>query len=82
MAVRDPQTIDTIARAGDGRLLLALTEDRPYTAETAAALAEDPRVKLNTYIYAVKSGQVHERRAGELPGAPSTCGPPSRSSSG
>jgi hypothetical protein len=65
MAVRDPQTIDTIARSGDGALLLALTEDRPYTAETAAALAEDLRVKLNTYIYAVKSGQVHERRAGE-----------------
>ena len=65
MAVRDPQTIDTVARSNDGRLLLALTEDRPYTAETAAAMAEDLRVKLNTYIYAVKSGQVHERRAGE-----------------
>ena len=36
-AVRDPQTIDTIARSGDGVLLLALTEDRPYTAESAAA---------------------------------------------
>ena len=65
MAVRDPQTIDTVARSSDGLLLLALTEDRPYTAESAAGLAEELRVKLNTYIYAVKSGQVHERRAGE-----------------
>ncbi len=65
MAVRDPQTIDTIARSSDGMLLLALTEDRPYTAESASALAEYLRLKLNTYIYAVKSGQVHERRAGE-----------------
>jgi hypothetical protein len=65
MAVRDPLTIDQIARSPEGRLVLILTEDRPYTPETAAALAEELRVKLNAYIYAVKSGQVHERRAGE-----------------
>jgi hypothetical protein len=66
MAVREPQTIDTIARSSDGLLLPALTEDRPYTAESAAALAEELRVEL-TYIYAVKSG----RCASVAPGSPS-----------
>jgi hypothetical protein len=65
MAVRDPLTIDQIARSPEGLLVLVVTEDRPYTPETEAALAEELRVKLNAYIYAVKSGQVHERRAGE-----------------
>jgi hypothetical protein len=64
MAVRDPETVDTIARSADG-VVLAMTEDRPYTPETTPTLVEELRVKLNTYIYAVKSGQIHERRPGE-----------------
>lgn len=65
MAVRDPQTLDAVARSGDGVLTLVLTEDRPYTPEDTARLAEELRVKLNTYVYALRSGQVQERRDGE-----------------
>ena len=65
MAVRDPETVDTIARSADGLVVLAMTEDRPYTPETTPSLVEELRVKLNTYIYAVKSGQIHERQPGE-----------------
>lgn len=65
MAVRDAQTIDSIARASDGLLTLLLTEDRPYTPDSTPALAEELRSKLNAYIYALKTGQVAEREAGE-----------------
>jgi hypothetical protein len=65
MSVREPQTIDTIARSAEGVLVLTLTEERPYTPQATPALAEELRLKLNTYIYAIKSGQIHERRAGE-----------------
>jgi hypothetical protein len=65
MAVRDPQTVDTIARSADGGIVLAMTEDRPYTPESTPSLVKELRVKLNTYIYAVKSGQIPERRPGD-----------------
>ena len=65
MSVREPHTVDQIARSPEGLLVLIATEDRPYTPEATPALAEELRVKLNTYVYAVKSGQVHERRPGE-----------------
>jgi hypothetical protein len=35
MAVRDPQTLDTVARSNDGVLTLVLTEDRPCTPQDA-----------------------------------------------
>ena len=62
MAVRDAQTIDSIARASDGLLTLLLTEDRPYTPDSTPALAEQLRSKLNAYIYALKTRQVAEKR--------------------
>lgn len=65
MAVRDAQTIDSIARAEDGLLTLLLTEDRPYTPDSTPTLAEELRSKLNAYIYALKTGQVAEREDGE-----------------
>lgn len=65
MSVREPLTVDQIARSPEGLLVLVATEDRPYTPEATPALAEELRVKLNTYIYAIKSGQVHERRPGQ-----------------
>ncbi|TYP86858.1 DUF6572 domain-containing protein [Blastococcus xanthinilyticus] len=65
MSVREAHTVDQIARSPEGLLVLIATEDRPYTPEAAPALAEELRVKLNTYIYGVKSGQIHERRPGE-----------------
>lgn len=65
MAVRDPHTLDAVARSPEGLLVLPLTEDRPYTPEDTAQLAEELRVKLNTYVYALRSGQVQERRGAE-----------------
>ena len=65
MAVRDAQTIDSIARASDGLLTLLLTEDRPYTPDSTPALAEELRSKLNAYIYALKTEQIAEREDGE-----------------
>ena len=65
MAVRDPETVDTIVRSAEGVVVLGMTEDRQYTPETTPSLVEDLKVKLNTYIYAVKSGQIPERRPGE-----------------
>ena len=65
MSVREPHTVDQIARSPEGLLVLIATEDRPYTPEATPALAEELRIKLNTYVYAVKSGQIHERRPGE-----------------
>lgn len=65
MAVRDAQTIDSIARASDGLLTLLVTEDRPYTPDSTPALAEELRSKLNAYIYAVKTRQIAEREGDE-----------------
>ncbi|WP_040337190.1 DUF6572 domain-containing protein [Candidatus Blastococcus massiliensis] len=65
MAVRDAQTIDTIARSPEGVLTLALTEDRAYTPLSTSVLAEELRSKLNAYIYAVKTDQIAERQDGE-----------------
>ncbi|MGY1773867.1 hypothetical protein [Blastococcus sp. SYSU D00813] len=65
MTVSDPRTIDAVARSADGLLVLAVTEDRPYTAADTDRLAEELRVKLNGYVYALRSGQVPERRDGE-----------------
>jgi hypothetical protein len=61
VAVRDAQTIDSIARASDGLLTLLITEDRPYTPDSAPAMAEELRSKLNAYIYALKTEQIEER---------------------
>ncbi|TKJ21980.1 DUF6572 domain-containing protein [Blastococcus sp. CCUG 61487] len=61
MAVRDAQTIDTIARSPEGVLTLELTEDRAYTPLSTSVLAAELRSKLNAYIYALKTSQIAER---------------------
>ncbi len=65
MTVSEPRTIDAVARSADGLLVLAVTEDRPWTAADTDRLAEELRVELNGYIYALRSGQVPERRGDE-----------------
>jgi len=59
MTVAETTSIDQVA-AHEGRLLLAMTEVRPYADEGDADLVEDFRVKLNTYVYAIRSGQVDD----------------------
>jgi len=59
MTVAETTTIDQVA-AHDGRLLLAMTEVRPYASGDTAALVEDFRLKLNAYVYAIRSGQVSD----------------------
>jgi len=49
MTVAETTTIDQVA-AHDGRLLLAMTEVRPYASGNTAALVEDFRSKLNAYV--------------------------------
>ena len=65
MTVSDPRTVDAVARSADGLLVLAVTEDRPHTTADSDRLAEELRVKLNAYVYALRSGQVPERRGDE-----------------
>lgn len=66
MAVTEHDRIDQLAVGPDGRLLLAMTEGRDYGRDTDAVLIEDFRRKLNTYLGAVRSGQVTRmaKRAG------------------
>ncbi|WP_330185021.1 hypothetical protein OHB26_16400 [Nocardia sp. NBC_01503] len=58
MTVREHDRIDHLATAPDGRLLLAMTEDRDYARGPDTVLNEDFRRKLNAYIGAVRSGDV------------------------
>ena len=60
MAVAETTSIDQGALQDDGRLLLAMTETRPYQGGQSSGeiLAEDFRRKLNTYVYAIRSGQL------------------------
>jgi hypothetical protein len=61
MTVADPTTIDQLASGPDGRLLLAMTEDRPYRSYQGApdpAMVEQFRAKLNAYVYLIRSGQL------------------------
>ncbi|WP_225725446.1 MULTISPECIES: hypothetical protein [unclassified Nocardia] len=59
MTVREHDRIDQLAVGPDGRLLLAMTEDRRYGQGADAVLNEDFRRKLNAYIGAVRSGEVN-----------------------
>ncbi|WP_306363369.1 DUF6572 domain-containing protein [Nocardia sp. CC227C] len=58
MAVSEYDRIDHLAVGPEGRLLLAMTEDRSYSEESDALLTEDFRRKLNGYLGAVRSGEV------------------------
>ena len=58
MTVAETTTLDQVAQGPDGRVLLAMTEDRPYATHDAAQLTEDLRLKLNAYVYLIRSGQL------------------------
>lgn len=57
MTVADPLSIDQVA-VNEGRLLVAMTEVRPYAEGDTAVLVEDFRLKLNTYVHAIRTGQL------------------------
>ncbi|SFP86151.1 hypothetical protein SAMN05660464_4497 [Geodermatophilus dictyosporus] len=65
MTVSDPRTIDAVTRSAGGLLVLAVTEDRPYTAEDGERLAGELWAKLDAYGQALRSGRVPERRGDE-----------------
>ncbi|WP_157172015.1 hypothetical protein [Nocardia higoensis] len=67
MTVSERERIDQLAVGSDGRLLLAMTEDRDYGQGADQVLAEDFRHKLDAYLAAVHSGDV--RRMAEQAGA-------------
>ncbi|MEV0251148.1 hypothetical protein AB0H76_31465 [Nocardia sp. NPDC050712] len=58
MTVQEHDRIDQLAVGMDGGLLLAMTEDRTYGSGADADLTEDFRLKLNSYVGAVQSGEV------------------------
>ncbi len=60
MAVVDTTTVDQVAKGPDGRILLAMTEDRRYADGDAETLVEDFRQKLNAYVYLIRSGQLRD----------------------
>lgn len=64
MTVRDTTTLDQVAEGPDGRILLAMTEDRSYGSADADALVEDFRQKLNNYVYLIRSGQLQQMVGG------------------
>src|SRR5437773_5021629 len=67
MPVSDPTSIDQIAAGPDGRVVMAMTEDRSYASGDAAAMAEDFRAKLNAYLYMIRSGQLAEALGSDTP---------------
>ncbi|MFI7528057.1 DUF6572 domain-containing protein [Nocardia salmonicida] len=66
MTVCEVGRIDQVAVGANGRLILAMTEDRDYGPGADAELIEDFRRKLNAYLGAVRSGEVRRmaRKAG------------------
>jgi len=64
MAVADTTTVDQVAQSPDGRVLLAMTEDRLYGAGEADALIADFQQKLNAYVYLIRSGQLRQMVGG------------------
>jgi len=60
MAVSDSTSVDTIAEGPDGRLVMAMSEERRYNSDDQVAMVEDFRQKLNGYVYAIRSGQLRQ----------------------
>ncbi|PXX65395.1 hypothetical protein DFR70_104459 [Nocardia tenerifensis] len=58
MAIIEYGSIDQLALSADGRLSLAMIEDRPYKDEDTAVLIEDFIRKFNFYLHAIRSGYV------------------------
>ena len=64
MAVVDSTTVDQVAQGPDGRVVLAMTEDRRYGAGDVDALIGDFQRKLNAYVYLIRSGQLRQMVGG------------------
>ena len=64
MAVVDTTTVDQVAQGPDGRVVLAMTEDRRYGAGDVDALIADFQQKLNAYVYLIRSGQLRQMVGG------------------
>ena len=75
MTVAETTTIDQVA-AHDGRLLLAMTEVRPYVSGDTAALVEDFGLKMNAYVHAIRSGRLRPDGCPPPPGTTSCCSVP------
>lgn len=58
MTVADTTVVDQVAHGPDGRILLAMTEDRRYASGDAATMAEEFRQKLNAYVFLARSDQL------------------------
>jgi hypothetical protein len=58
--VSDPTSLDQVATGDDGRVLLAMTEDRRYVGADQAGMVEQFRRKLNAYVHVIRSGQLGE----------------------
>ncbi|MEV0028804.1 DUF6572 domain-containing protein [Nocardia sp. NPDC050793] len=59
MSVSEYNRIDQIFVSPEGRLVLAMSEERPYRPEDSHVLDEDFRNKINSYIHAARSGHAH-----------------------
>ena len=60
LTVADRLSIDQVA-VNEGRLLVAMTEVHPYAGGDTAVLVEDFRLKLNTNVHAIRTGQSSDR---------------------
>ncbi|MFF0528289.1 DUF6572 domain-containing protein [Nocardia amikacinitolerans] len=59
MSVSEHDRIDQIFVSPEGRLVLAMSEERPYRTENSHVLDEDFRNKINSYIHAARVGHAH-----------------------
>ncbi|MEU2258499.1 DUF6572 domain-containing protein [Nocardia xishanensis] len=59
MSVSEYDRIDQIFVSREGRLVLAMSEERSYRLEDAHLLDEDFRNKINAYIEAARTGYAH-----------------------
>ncbi|WP_019932347.1 hypothetical protein [Nocardia sp. BMG111209] len=60
MTVSEHDRIDQLAVGPDGRLVLAMTEERTYLHDDPATLNDDFRSKINAYLYGIQSGHVRD----------------------
>ncbi|GAB0102432.1 hypothetical protein JMUB6875_14000 [Nocardia sp. JMUB6875] len=60
MTVEEHDRIDQVAAGPDGRLLLAMVEERSYRYGGDFELTEDFRQKMNAYVHAIRSGHVRQ----------------------
>lgn len=60
MSVTDPTTVDMVAKAPDGRVVLVMTEDRLYDGRNDPRMVEDLLEKVNGYVRVIRSGGLRE----------------------